>query len=128
MTEAEQPWFSFASSSAYNTCDSDGAYSIDVLKANHEVSDLAGRGWFVLDTSGGHWLRFVVFEYVASEVDGTNPHGKLVFYGEGPSDTLRECRHTWWGEDGKGYVFYPNKKLILAALDKLSEYFDLEDE
>ena len=104
-------------------------YSIDHLRASVdvEVRDLSG-GWLVLkrdatdSPSRGLWLRFAVLEFFQSDVGGANPFGACLFFGDGPVGNLRECRHTYWGEDG--YVFGPNGKLIVAALRALSEFYD----
>ena len=101
-------------------------YSLDGLRRDFDVRDL-GPGWLVLnhEKSGGNWLRFAVCEFRQSATDGSRTLVSVVFYGEGPGgkdDPLRECRHTYWGEDG--YLFYPNGVVIAAALQALSEFFD----
>lgn len=81
------------------------------------------NGWLVLDQMEYDiWLKFAVLEFVASDVDGRNQEGELVFWGEGPSGNLRECRHTYWGDGG--YCFYPSGVTISAALARLADYFD----
>lgn len=50
-----------------------------------------------------------------------------VFHGGGPSGSLRELRHTYWGEpNNSGYIFYPNGALICAAFQHLKRWFDCD--
>lgn len=78
-------------------------------------------------------VSFVVCGFYCgpATVDGENVDGvkvDIVFHGSGPGGakgvTLRELRHTYWGEDG--YVFYPNGTLIAAAFAALGEWFDCD--
>lgn len=50
----------------------------------------------------------------------------LVMHGDGPSASLREPRHTYFGgdADAAGYVFYVQPKVIDWAFDCLREWFD----
>lgn len=76
------------------------------------------------DYSG--WLKFNFYIWVAQDEEGTVFVSHLIG-GQGPaggSEGLRECRHTYWGDSG--YLFYPNKKQIIACLEWLSQYFDME--
>lgn len=107
--------------------DSMTAYSIDKARTKCEVRELDGHGWLVLKPKEGEpaqdtWLQFAVLDFHCSEGDDTNAYGKLVFHGEGPTGVLRECRHTYWGEDG--YVFYPSGTVIKAAFKALAEFYD----
>jgi hypothetical protein len=101
---------------------------LDEVRARFEVRDLPG-GWLVLNVApNSNWLRFAVLQY-AGQVSGEPERASLVFYGDGPGgkdDPLRECRHTYWGEGGNGYIFYPQAKLIAAALEALGEFYDLD--
>lgn len=100
-------------------------YPLDLAKAKYDVRELIpDTGWLVIfhDTSGGSWLRFAVLRFAVSEVGGRDIQTAIVFHGEGPSGSLRECRHTYWGEDG--YLFYPDGPVIVAALKALSEFYD----
>ena len=74
-----------------------------------------------------NWTSFAVFAFAMGEsvrngvvVDG--PKMAFVFSGEGPA-SLRELRHTEWGEDG--YLHYPSAKLIIAAFEALKDWFDV---
>lgn len=71
-------------------------------------------------------VSFVVGEFHSQEVgDGKPVMISVIFYGNGFAGSLRECRHTHWGEGGNGYVFYPPGALIKAAIDYLGKWFDL---
>lgn len=65
-------------------------------------------------------LDFAVMEFFMSDMSDTML--KCTFYGSGPTGNLRECRHTYWGENG--YVFYPHGPTIIAAFKELSKYYD----
>lgn len=109
--------------------DGDIVYNTDALKADAglDVRELPG-GWLVLkragadSPSGGLWLNFAVLRFHTSSDAGE--FATCLFYGDGPVGALRECRHTYWGENGDGYIFYPDGKLILAALRALAEFYD----
>lgn len=105
-------------------------YSIDELRATDglDVRELPG-GWLILQRAkdhGGLWLRFAVLDFFQSEMNGQNELATCLFFGDGPGgkagESLRECRHTYWGEDG--YIFYPDGPLIAAAFEALSEFYD----
>lgn len=102
-------------------------YRLDDLKSNFEVRKLCrDDGWLVLSRNDedeyGCWLKFAVLGFAESEGNGKNTKVSCVFYGEGPTGSLRECRHTYWGKDG--YIFYPNGPIICAAFTALAEFFD----
>lgn len=113
----------FIESAKVKSDQGDDVYSLNFLKNNYEVHEL-DEGYLVLewhDPNSKSWLKFAALDFYCS--NGSDINLSLVFYGEGPSGDLRECRHTYWGEDG--YLFYPNKKVISSALTALSEFFDL---
>ena len=57
--------------------------------------------------------------------DGSTATYRMLFHGSGPAASLRECRHTYWGEpDNTGYIFYPPFEVIEAALRELRRFFD----
>lgn len=107
-----------------NKDDNNIYYSLDNIKTKHEVRNLDDHdsGYLVLDNKEEDWLRFAVLEFVSSKYDGTDVKVNMVFHGDGPSNNLRELRHTWWGNEG--YLFYPNFKTIKSALDMLLEFYD----
>lgn len=100
-------------------------YPLDKARARYEVRDLGHEGHLVLKWDEQKlWLHFAVMTFYCSDGDGKNVMLVPAFYGEGPSANLRECRHTYWGEDGNGYLFYPDGRVIAAAFKALSEFFD----
>lgn len=98
-------------------------YFMGQIKEKYEVTQLNKDGYLVLNwCPDKFWLQFAVLTFYSSDLDGSNVWCELLFNGHGPSDSLRECRHTYWGENG--YVFYPNAPVIVAAFEALSEFFD----
>jgi len=105
--------------------DNDFVYSLDYLKKTFEVVEIIkDRGWIVFkwDAEDGKdgWIKWAVMDWYGSW--NNKQFVNVEFQGEGPSGSLRECRHTYWGEDG--YIFYPNGPLITAAFQELSKYYD----
>lgn len=94
----------------------------------HRVDDL-GFGYLAVNIVDGLHVSFVVFRFhcgpaTKNGVEVAGEKVQMVFRGSGPSGSLRELRHTHWGEDG--YIFYPDAKLIAAAFDRLAEWFDCD--
>ena len=104
----------------------DMLYLLDDLRSQFDVRDLPHGGQLVLKRKdGSNWLEFAVMMFARSNTDGSNTLVSCVFHGDGPGGkggSLRECRHTYWGEDG--YIFYPDGALISSAFAMLSEFFD----
>lgn len=101
----------------------------DIISATTEQVPLATGGLLaVLTLESGIQVEFAVFDWSSSEgpdlTDIDSTQYTLLFYGEGPSDGLRECRHTYWGQEG--YIFYPDAELISDALEKLKKWFDMQ--
>lgn len=122
--EVKEEWLKFAESSI-GSCD-DQYYSLDQLRSKFEVTELVpGSGWLVVHRPEPEfWTSFAVVQFATSDGDDKNIEVAIVFRGEGTGGVLRECRHTYWGPDGKGYIFYPNGRVIAAAFKELSKYFD----
>ena len=99
------------------------SYLLEELREKFEVVDLGINAVLVLNKKQGNWIRFAVMEFSHGTGDGKENYMSVIFHGSGPSEGLRECRHTWWGE-GDGYVFYPNGRTISLAFKELSKYFD----
>lgn len=99
-------------------------YSLDKAKEKFEVAQVADRGWVVVKTDGPITIDFAVFEFSHSDADDSNIMMSHIFHGTGPSGGLRECRHTYWGENG--YVFFPDAEIISKALEFLKKYFDMD--
>ncbi len=71
---------------------------------------------------GGVSVAFAAFEWVAEDDDGG--YASLMFRGDGTGGNLRELRHTYWGPERDGYVFYMHLAKTIAALGVLKTYFD----
>ncbi len=100
-------------------------YSLDEIKKTFEVEELTKNCWLVLSWGSEKlWLDFAVMEFYYGSADSDEIFVKCIFHGQGASDNLRECRHTYWGDAGDGYLFYPNGIHIAAAFKALSKYFD----
>jgi hypothetical protein len=97
-------------------------YSLDTLRSMFEVRDLPG-GQLVLKRTKDLWLKFALVSFAESEIGGANEMVGVEMHGSGTLGSLRECRHTWWGNTG-GYVFYPNGVRITAMFRELAEFFD----
>ncbi len=98
-------------------------YSLDEAREKYEVRDLGADVYLVLNWDEEKiWLKFALFTFHSSEMNDENTLLSVQFFGEGPANILRECRHTYWGDDG--YLFYPNGSAIAAGFKALSEFFD----
>lgn len=76
----------------------------DIRAAATHVINLDGRDLIaVLERQVA--VSFVVFAFSQSNVDGSDTLYERVFHGNGFSGSLRELRHTFWGEaDNAGYL------------------------
>jgi hypothetical protein len=113
----------------------------DVAIDGNEVYDLAqihavadrvidlGAGAVMAMAIDSEIVDFAVFgfSYGPTIQDGVSVGGVklyLVLHGDGPAGELRELRHTYWGDEG--YLFYPDVRVIVAAMAALKEWFDVE--
>jgi hypothetical protein len=83
--------------------------------------------WLLAKTTDGLHVEFAVFGFhdgpATRNGEVVSPeHHIMIMHGSGPSGSLRECRHTWWGENG--YVHYLHFAAIEAALRELRRWFD----
>jgi hypothetical protein len=121
MKMAEPPWLYFAKDGCVI-----GRYLASTIAQKFRLEPITG-GFIVLNIDG-IWVNFAVLNDMGGTIaaDGsTLMEVGCVFWGDGPSGNLRECRHTFWGEeDNGGYIFYPSGLLIAAAFKRLSEFFD----
>jgi hypothetical protein len=110
----------------------DTLYDIDKAKQKYEVVPLDELGWLIINDSDPYdkgvkysgWMKFAVLTFATSNCDGSEAKGALICHGEGPSASLRECRHTYWGEASNGYLFYFQPKLITLAFKELERFYD----
>ena len=103
----------------------------EIRAKSNEVISLEGDGLLAVRYDAEQFsVSFVVFSFVggpmtsgAEVVDGKK--WDRVFSGNGPSGTLRELRHTSWGEpDAPGYLHCPSGKVISDAFRMLRRWFD----
>lgn len=94
------------------------------LKEHFTTYDLVHHGLLVVEEhDNSPWKSFAVLEFQEGLDDDVKM--SMIFYGEGPSGNLRECRHTYWGQDeNEGYVSYPDGRIITDAFKYLSKYYD----
>lgn len=98
----------------------DNYYDLNRIKDKFKVIPV-GEGFMVwIDREG--WINFFVFETVSWDGDTLKPSNiKIIWHGEGPSDTLRELRHSYFSP----YLFYINAKVIEASFQELRKHFDI---
>lgn len=106
----------------------------DVEYSGDEIRRIATYTLDLVGSKGGllavcetetNWVEFTVFEFAGKHSDESFTRYSRVFHGIGPSGSLRELRHTFWGEpDNGGYIFYPDGRLICDAFQKLGRWFD----
>jgi hypothetical protein len=99
-------------------------------KAN-EVINLEGDGLLAVRYDEQRFdVSFVVFSFAggpvtAGDVVVDGKKWERVFSGSGPAGTLRELRHTSWGEpDAPGYIHCPSGVVIADAFKMLRRWFD----
>ena len=73
----------------------------------------------------GSWVYWAFLEWIQSDTDGSNSQYRVVCCGEGTGGTTREARHTYFGENGDGYVPDLRVKNLVKAFEILGQYFDL---
>lgn len=87
------------------------------------VEDLSGASFIVAyEEFNETWMDFIFLELSHYSNDEA-------FYSElcrvsGPSDGLRECRHTHFADDG--YVLYMSGKNMIAMIEFLSKFYDMD--
>lgn len=101
------------------------AYSLDEIRKGFEVRQICEDGYLILSWDEERlWLKFAVMEFFYGEGAKDKLFLQCIFHGDGPTGNLREFRHTYWGDNG--YIFYAKKEVIIAGLNALSEFFDLD--
>lgn len=114
-----------------NEC-GDTLYFLDEIKEKAtKIVEINNNNWLVLYTNKYYddskslkdcWLQFALLQFSQSELNGDNTLVSCVFSGEGPTSSLREFRHTYWGKDG--YNFYLPIDATIKALTYLKEFYD----
>lgn len=93
-----------------------------------EISEGSQQCWLCFYQKGDYWLDYGFFGFSSSDCDDTNTKVNCIFQGGGTGTlkkgdhSLREFRHTYFGEDG--YAFYLPLKETIKALQILNVYFD----
>lgn len=99
-----------------------------VRAAADRVIDLPRDGKLAVAIEG-YSVSFAVFEQETSEATRNGvviagPKLSLIFDGAGLGGSLRELRHTRWGDED-GYIASPPGSIIAAAFKALEEWFDV---
>lgn len=95
----------------------------DVKETFGRVEDLTGADFIVgYEKANETWMDFIFLEL-------NHYHNNEPFYSElcrvsGPSDGLRECRHTHFADDG--YVFYMNGRNMITMIEFLDKFYDMD--
>lgn len=66
-------------------------------------------------------VDFALFDWSYEDESGSYYH--RIFHGSGPSGSLREPRHIYWGDE-QGYTFFLPLSSVIKAFDVLKKYFD----
>ncbi len=97
----------------------------DIKAAVAEVHLLGQHNAYLAIKSDDNWVEFALFEFAQSDYEETLV--QPIWQGTGPSEGLRELRHSWFGEtsgDMRGYVHYLSMDLMEEAFKILRKYFD----
>lgn len=70
----------------------------------------------------GTHVHYAGLVWTSEDDDGVEV--EVLFTGNGTGGSLREMRHTNWGPDDSGYVFYLPLAKTIALLEALKQYFD----
>jgi hypothetical protein len=106
----------------------DPLWLLDSLRAAfdecHELRE--SRLWALVkrSTIARLWVDIAFVEFEMSNLDGSEMVVHHLLSVSGPSEGLREARHSNWGSEGNGYVFYMSFANVRAALEFLEQYFD----
>lgn len=96
-------------------------YKLSDMLKNFTVVPVT-KGLYAIEDNQEHWID-VCFMTLDSSMDNEEFLSEL-FRSSGTLGCLRECRHTYFPDDG--YVFYMNKGDMVAALEYLEKYFDMD--
>jgi hypothetical protein len=89
-----------------------------------EVKELLDESVWVVYRKDPEFPGTKNFAFLRYSYSDDNIYCDVMMHGYGFSESLRECRHTYWGEDG--YIFYPDSRHIRAILDELEIHFDMD--
>ena len=97
---------------------------LDVIKEHYKVIELLEERLWCAQVMGEGRDHLHFFDFQSSNLNGSCELVSSFFRIEGFSETLREGRHTYFPEEG--YVFYLNMKMMIAALNHCTKYFDMD--
>jgi hypothetical protein len=88
-----------------------------LIKLPSKAKEIIPGCLWVVERITDCWCEFIflTFSFEDDSVIGT----EKLFSASGPLASLKECRHTYWGDDG--YIFYPNMDYIIASLSYLKK-------
>lgn len=92
------------------------------IESEYEVLALNKGLYVVKDTTRDHWTKLHFL--VPNSWDDEETYVTSLFKCEGTGGVLRECRHTYFPNDG--YVFYMNHQDMINALNYCKEFFDMD--
>lgn len=102
----------------------DPEYLLDDLKEVFDECTELGKGFWALLRRSEIWIEVSFVEFASSKTDGSNTMVSHVFSSSGPEGSLRECRHSYFGPEAQGYVFYMDFGQMRAALKYMEQFFD----
>lgn len=100
-------------------------YYLELLKSEFESCEKLSDGlWALVSRKEDHWVKVVFVEGEEESEDESLTLVSHFFTSEGTGQALRECRHTRFGNELDGYVFYMNFERMNIAIDFLRGFFD----
>jgi hypothetical protein len=103
----------------------DPTWRLDQLKAAFdETHELIPNALWAFKRERDSIVAVTFVTFLMSNMDGSELEVMHMLSTWGPSGGLREARHSYWGPDGNGYVFYMNFEHVRAALSYLERFFD----
>lgn len=105
-------------------------YSLDDLRVAWEHCEelIPGALWALRSSHDGTWLDVAFVEYEHQWSGDPEVFVTHMMSCDGPGSetehSLRECRHTYFGDMLQGYVYYMRFAHIEAALKYLRRFFD----
>ncbi len=96
----------------------------EALKKKYKTTKLTDNGWLVV------WEHDIEVDFAVLEENGScdgRIEAVVIFHGNGIGGSLRELRHSYWGDDGYIFCLDTVMRLISKSLVALEEYFDAID-
>lgn len=89
-----------------------------------EVVELPSDARLVVHVNGWN-VRFACFRWHSELVEEGKAgvaYYEMLFHGRGVGGAAKECRHTWWGD--QGYLYLMPLDVVAAAAIALDDWFD----